>query len=288
MVLNCIDIGRKKMNLIPVTFQFTKLADNFGAAIELKTQGAGWTMIGSEGDEDLGFSCNETILSEAQPVSIQGVELTKTVLSIMTGTGASQAPITLTAVLCVPSDVKLIEADCTISDEARVYVRFGSGAVMEWRAGRNSGSMPSETSNLRFIRLAIGGWTAGRSVAVEVTGSGSEAFQWAMGQGTRGDAPFSISASNGSEVQVGRIAFSPRTIMLYSCGDGAALGSNRVSDLLIETYIERIHPGSTSAQAEFGRIGLSAKCDPDIAVIAQIPGQRPQSLTSAPRNFYLR
>ncbi|HVW51130.1 MAG TPA: hypothetical protein VHC91_12160 [Trinickia sp.] len=275
------------MNLIPVTFQLTKLADNFGAEIELKTRGAEWTVIGSEGDESLGFSCNETILNEARPVSIQSVELTKTALSIMTGAGASQEPITVTAVLCVPSDIKLIEADCTINDGARVFVRFGSGAVIEWGAGRNSGSLPSETPNLRFIRLAIGGWTTGRSVAVEVTESGSESFQWAMGQGMRGDAPFSISASNGGGVQVGRIAFSPRAIMLYSCGDGAGWGSNEVSDLLIETYIERIHPGGTSAQSNFGRIGLSAKCDPGITVIAQIPGQRPKSLTSAPRDFYL-
>ncbi|TAM54772.1 MAG: hypothetical protein EPN57_04535 [Paraburkholderia sp.] len=274
------------MNLIPVTFELTGVADSFRAEIKIETSGAEWTLSGLGGDADLGFSCNETISSEARAVSIQTVEVTKTRVSIVTGYGVSATPITLTTVLLAPPGLESIEGTCTLNAGARVYVRFGSGPVIEWEPGRNTGYLPGAMSNLQFIRLAIGGWAPGRSVSIELAGSEKESFQWAMGQGAKGTAPFSISAANGSAVQVGSIAFLPKKILLCSCG-GAGNIANEINDLIIEAYIERIDLAKDSGRAPTGRIGLSASCDADIAVIVQIPGQYPQRLTSEPRMFHL-
>lgn len=274
------------MNLIPVTFEMTGIADSFRAEIKIETPGAEWTLSGLGGDADLGFSCNETILSEVRPVSVQSVEVTKRHVSILTGIDASSAPITLTVVLRVPAGLELIEGNCTLNPGARVRVRFGCGPTNEWGPGRNTANLPGKMSNLHFIRLAIGGWTPGRSVSIELGGDEGQSFQWAMGGGAKWTAPFTIYAANGDAVPVGSVAFSPRMISLYSC-EGAGYAANEINDLIIETYIERRDGGDDSGATTAALVGLSARCDEEIAVIAQFPGQYPQSLASMPRMFYL-
>lgn len=274
------------MNLIPVTLELIGLADSFRAEIKIETLGSEWTLSGLGGDADLGFSCNETILSEVRPVSIQAVEVTKSHISISTGLGASTNPITVTAVLRVPPELELIEGTCTLNAGARVLVRFGCGPVSEWGPGRNTANLPDKVSNVQFVRLAIGGWTPGRSVSIEIEGDDRQLFQWTMGRGVKWTAPFTISAANGNAVPVGSVAFSPRAIFLYSCGV-AGSASNEINDLIIEAYIERLDEGGAPEQAATSLIGLSARCDPEIAVIAQFPGQYPQPLTSMPRMFHL-
>jgi len=275
------------MNLIPVTFQFYGISANFRAEIKLETVGATWAIDGGGSDFDFGFSCNEGIMSSAVPVSVQSIELTKSTLSIFTGGGVSENAITVTALLSLESDLKSFDGYCVIDDQAKVFVRLGCGPVIEWRRGRVTGNIPDECASHTLISLAIGNWTVGRSVRIELSGTADGPVRWAFGPGMKNASHLHISTSNGRDVPISSIAFESGSIELFSSTGDAGGGSSTIDDLRIEAYIERLIVDDSGEASKPGRIYLSAKCDPGVIVAAQLPGQYPQYLKSAPTAFTL-
>lgn len=275
------------MRLIPLTLEFSQVEPNFCAEIRLETPGAVWAIDSDAGDTDIGFSCNDTIASRTQPVSVQSIEVTKSILSVHTGTGTSGAPLNLTAVLSVPADLESFNGYCTLNDDARVNARFGGGRVNEWRAGHIAGDLPGVSENLQFISLAIGGWTGAQSVAIDLTGCGEESIQWALDPGMRSSTPFKIYSSSGRVVPVGSLSFTPRTISLFGCTNGGGMVSNAIDDLRIEAYIEHSIVTGLNGLTKPRQFKLGVRCDPDITVVAQMPGQYPQYLTSGYKTFSL-
>jgi hypothetical protein len=277
----------KSVNLLPVTFELHHVSANFCVQITLDTPGVAWTIERCEGDLDLGFSCNEGAISHPQAVSVQSIELTKSTLSILTGVDSGESVVTITASLYVADDVKSLQGHCILNDGAMIFVRLGCGPAIEWTQGRITANVPGEVDNLTFISLAIGGWGKGRSVTVELIGNGEDSIRWALGSGTRNTSPFTMYAANGGVVRVGSVSFLPRSIELFSCEGEIGGSPGTIDDLRIEVYIERLDVDDSGRRAKPGHFSLCARCDPDVVVVAQLPGQYPQYLTSAPTIFPL-
>jgi hypothetical protein len=274
------------MDILPVSLEFVNLEPGFNAKIVLQTPGVEWSIGGVVDDQQgLGFSCNATVPGEFQSADIKNVELTRSTISIATGTASS---FTLTAALCISSGVQMINGYCTINNEARVYMRFGAGPLLAWRQGIVSANLPTNDPQLRLVNLSVSGLTPSCLVVIEIADWNAGAARWTLGAHARDRfvSPFSVASSDRQPLNVAELSMKQRAIRLRAGAEDFA-GSNITGDLLIDAYIERlpVSAGSQSILAE--KVDLVAFCNEDITVIARMPGKRPQYLTNAPRTFSL-
>ncbi|TNC97871.1 MAG: hypothetical protein FD119_859 [Stygiobacter sp.] len=270
-----------RAQLIPVVLLFNNVAANSNLTISFSSPGIMWC-LGVDSGDSLGFSYD--VIPDAPNTTsncIQAISFNDNLLSVRTSaSGPASNDFTLTLQLMVDADVKFIQGDCSLNNDAVVLAYFGNGSPMQWRNGRISAVLPPQILNNRGVLFTVKGAKPGAQVVIEL-GAPEGEVEWTLGPDFSEALGVTLYSDDGSALPLSTLSYGNRRILVRTSTTGS--GTQDFSMVAFITW----RPTPPLQFRDMRYIYLKTQCDPSVTVYAQVGNTQPQFVSPTNTLFVL-